>query len=305
MCTHGEKIDKPAAPDKAHGSGSVSRTRRTAGRVFTISMFFLGCRGADAVAIGPDRDLAPRVLALAGASAAMSDGAWSAMTNPAATASLPWSCEVHAAPAPFGLAELRTAGAIVTMPMGRVGGMPAGVGCAIAMTGFDLYREVGTQVIAGVLTGPLRWGVALGGNFVTIAGYGSDGVLTIDAGVQADCGAGVTVGARGRGLNGPRHGATSNVRPPPDIAVGVLWRPDTLFSVAGDATYERGGSAGWRFGMSWTPVAEVTLRAGIAGEPSRAAMGLGLRLGRLALDLAASAHPDLGWTQSVGVEFQP
>lgn len=240
-----------------------------------------------------------RAMALGGAGTALKGDAWALFQNPALVTGAATGGGAWYSPAPFGLGELAAGAACAVWQQGSVS--IAGYASAC---GFELYRESsGGAALAGSIADRVQVGITASWCALQIRGYGSDGVLAIDAGASADLGGGVTVGASVRNANQPRFGVDIRERVPLAMSVGVSVAPGEGLTVVADLRGETRMPVDLLAGIEYEPLPFLALRAGAATETGLFTCGVGVRVAGVGFDYAMSAHPDLGLTHAVSASI--
>jgi hypothetical protein len=92
-------------------------------------------------------------------------------------------------------------------------------------------------------------------------------------------------------------------RCPRDIALGLGYDVCERFTFGVEMSKEAGFPTSVATGVDARLVESISLRVGIRTYPKEFCMGLGLRLGRIGLDMSASTHMDLGVTHDAGLTY--
>ena len=93
-------------------------------------------------------------------------------------------------------------------------------------------------------------------------------------------------------------------RCPADIAVGLAYDICGKFAFGVEVSKEAGFPTSIATGVEVRLVEGIKLRSGIRTDPKEFCLGLGLGLGRIALDMSASLHLDLGLTHEAGLTYR-
>lgn len=88
---------------------------------------------------------------------------------------------------------------------------------------------------------------------------------------------------------------------PSALRAGLAYAPTERVRLAADASHDPDFGAAAHVGAEVDVVGAVTARAGVGTSPEQVGLGVGLRLGSLRADLAASRHLLLGWSPSIEV----
>lgn len=243
-----------------------------------------------------------RSVALGGATTALPADAWG-FSNPAAWAPLPGRAVSFFASQAFGLPEMRLAAAHY-VEQTKLGALAGGA----RTFGFEDFRESHFNLgfARGFSPGTSRrfyaglnlryYHLQLGGS------YGSSGALGLSMGGLVAALPNLHFGFHATNLNGP---AWSNGEAlPRTLAVGLCYAPGPGVRLLLDAFKDSAHPLSARSGLEVHPVDVLALRVGVATAPTRFTAGAGLRLGRLAADLAAERHELLGWSPAASLSLQ-
>ena len=238
-----------------------------------------------------------RIPALGGAGVGSSGDPWGILLNPACAMGAGVTClaVVHA-PATFGLRELRRSGFIL-VESGSWGSLAA----SGMKFGFDLYRELSFRASLGmVVTNGLRAGVALQYHRLAIPGYGSAGSVGTDIGLLWTPTGEVQIGFSATNVNAPVIGR-SRERLPQIIGVGAAYAPAPGLLVLCDLVKDIRFPPELRFGIEYSPLEQLALRAGAGRDPSTFGGGIGITVAPLILDYSVVRHEALGFTHRIGL----
>lgn len=229
----------------------------------------------------------------------LGEEAWGT-ANPAAWSTLPRRTFGLGGGAAFGMTTLRHGAVVAALPL-----RPATVAVAAHTFGFSAYRETrlrvgGARALRLGTTRRLHVGLAASYVHVAAEGYGSAGAVGLSLGTRVAVVPGLYLAAHARNLNAP---ALRGREPLPQaLAVGLaLERPGIL--VTADVYDDVRFPLSVRAGVEAAPVPAVALRVGVASAPARVGLGVGLRTGRLATDVAATRHGVLGWSPSLALSI--
>lgn len=268
----------------------MPRSTARAAALLALSLFALPVSAQTSMEAGA------RAAALGGAATALEGNAWG-QANPATWATLPGRAVSFLATEAFGLEALRLGGAQYVEPT-RLGAFAADV----RAFGFEQYRETyaGLGYARSFAFDSVR-ALAVGVNAqyarVAIEGFGGAGAAAVSAGWLARVRPDVVVGFHATNLN--RAAWAGGEALPRTFALGLAYQPLPAFQVLLDVYKDLDFPASIRGGLEVLPVPVLALRAGVATEPVRFTAGAGLRLGRIAADVAAERHEALGWTPGV------
>ncbi len=267
--------------------------------LFALLIFVVSAaQGQEAERVGVQTVTAVGARAAARAGAGVADDAagWASL-NPAVLAALSAPRLQLYGDQGFGLAELRTGALQLAYPWGRTG-----VAVGAQTLGFDAFRTSNLTLGAGRAFAlgtqrSVQVGLAAVLHHAQIAGYGSGTGVALDAGVQVEVGPGLWMGAAGRNLAAARLAGLEPL--PQTFAAGLCYRPDARVAVVADVVKDTRFPLSARGGLEIRPATPLALRVGAATAPTVFSAGVGLRLGTLAADLAATRHDVLGWTPAV------
>jgi hypothetical protein len=231
-----------------------------------------------------------RTAGLGGVSTALRGEAWCAVVNPALGKTVPGvRLALDAAPAPFGLVELASAGIAVNADLGTVAAT-----LSATRTGGELYRETLFSAGASVPVGP-RGIIGVSGEMrhVRIRSYGSATSFALTLGacfLPADQ---ICIGAAVSHAAATRLGA-SGERPEPTVQLGLSGGPLEGFTFGAEIWKTARIPAELHAGVECALTAVLRVRGGISQEPPGLTFGAGVLAGPLGLDYAAVFHPLLG-----------
>jgi hypothetical protein len=239
-----------------------------------------------------------RTAAMGGVGVAIS-GAWSAMGNPAGLLEQGERVVSFSyAPTPFGLDELSRGALSFVQPM------PFGTFALSAERyGFALYRETTFGLaFSNQVSRSVGVGLAVNYHSLSITGYGSAGMVGVNAGVLVALSDEIRWGVATTNLNSPAIGAARE-RLPQTYSTGLSYTPISNVTVAVDVVKDIRYPAMLKFGVEYTILDMVNLRGGTATEPSVMHAGLGVRYSFMSFDYAFVHHGELGTTHLMSVSI--
>jgi hypothetical protein len=202
----------------------------------------------------------------------------------------------------FSLKELSTKGVALAMPVG-------GTGAVGINAGYFGYKNFNEQT-AG-LTYARRFGDRIGAGVkliyhsVTIGEeYGTRSLFTADVGIQARVARNLWLGTH---IYNPVQAdlVKETGEPLPSVfslGAGYIFSEKLKIEVLSEKwTSEK---ALFRAGIEYHPVKYFWLRAGIASQPLASSFGFGVDLSTFQLDVAASFHPQLGFTPNISLSYR-
>ncbi len=203
---------------------------------------------------------------------------------------------VAAAEQRFLMAELQSVAVGAALPT-RSGAF----GLMVQSFGFEEFRQ---QKIGLSYARKLWNALSIGAQFdyfqTRIPEYGSRGVLTFEAGLQANISKDILIGAH---IFSPAQVELAEGENLPSILrLGIAWQVSEQLIVLSEVEKHLDVPLRWKSGLSYQPVKSVTLRAGYATEPSMLFFGVGFAFGNgLQADMAGSFHQNLGFSPSAGM----
>ncbi len=213
-------------------------------------------------------------------------------TVPSAGAVLQWT------PSRFGLTELGDASAAWAQPFGAVTAR-----LSVQHSGFDAYHELRTEAAAAGQVAPrLLLGAAAAMQHVSMARYGGGAAWGMDIGALLEFAPGLCCAAVAE--NVLQLPFAEDERMPVRLRMGMGWDAGAL-RIAADLEKESRHALMVRLGVEYVFEHCFFLRAGVGTAPGEGAGGFGVRAGCWDIGYAVAVHPDLGWTHTVGIGFQP
>jgi hypothetical protein len=236
-----------------------------------------------------------------GSTGVLGSGPGSAFFNPASVAGSEGTVASAAGRLPFTLADLKTAGADVSIPVS--GSWRASAGARFF--GFSDYSEqVGYATLAGRLTGEMSFGiqpvfarVSIGDG---VSDYGSASAVSVNAGFQVEIYDRWQVAAAVRNPFESRIGE-SGERMQRRLDVGVGYQPSAGMTsrLALSRDYR-----GMRVlaGQS-LPLGPLTLMAGVKSDPASITAGFAVLVSGVRFEYAVETHPALDPSHSAGASY--
>lgn len=216
--------------------------------------------------------------------------------NQAGLASLPKFAIAASAQRAFLLSELQsvTIGAAMPTRSGTFGLVAKSFG----------YEEFKQQKIGLSYARKLWEALSVGAQFdyfnTRIPEYGSRGIFTFEAGVQAQVSKTLRAGAH---VFSPAQVELADGEVLPTIfRLGIAWQVSEKLLVTSELEKDLDYKLRWKNGLSYQPVQAVYIRSGFANEPSMLFFGLGFAFGNgFQADMAGSFHQTLGFSPSAGL----
>jgi hypothetical protein len=241
-----------------------------------------------------------RPVALANAFVAIGKSPWSTFYNPAGLASARTvEGSVFLVPEQFGLKELRSVSAAAIVPLGV-----ATAGFAVGRFGFELFQETTVAIGAGTY---IDEGIAVGGTFnlvrISFERYGSTTTPAFDVGALVDVADGLHLGFQWKNVTAATvGGAGETLAQSQDVGmcyefseasrIAIELEKDIRFPFSIKAGYEQ-----WFLQM-------LSLRFGVASNPDKFSLGLGVSFAGLEFSYAGYSHAQLGWTHQIELSFK-
>lgn len=248
----------------------------------------------------PSTEGGARAAALGGAATALSHEP-TGYANAAGWATFTGRAVSFFASEAFGLAALRLAAAAYVEPT-ALGTVALGA----RTFGFDDYRE--THFHAGFARGfrlgttrRFYLGFSLRYQRVAIPGYGHAGAVALGLGGLVQVYPSVQVGVQATNLHQPKLAGREAL--PRTLALGLAYRPGAQVLIVLDAYKDVRFPLSVRAGVEVHPVPALAVRAGATSAPARFTAGVGLRLGKLAADVAGERHEALGWSPALSLSL--
>lgn len=259
----------------------------------SLLLLFGGLIGVARTAPAQSLEGGARAVALGSAATALHDDVWG-HGNPAVWAVREGRAVSFFASEAFGLSELRL-GAVQLVEPTRFGAFALGA----RTFGFDGFRESHLDLgyARGFSLGTSRTiyaGVRLRYYQVSIEKYGSRGTVGLSVGWLASVLPNVYAGFQATNLNAPKLAGREEFER--TLSFGLSYLPDPRFRLLADAVKDVRFPLSLRAGLEVMPVQALALRAGVTTEPTRFTTGVGVRVSRLAADVAAERHEVLGWS---------
>lgn len=242
-----------------------------------------------------------RAAALGGAATALSADVWG-HGNPASWSTLPGRAISFFATEAFGLSELRLGAAQYAEPT-RFGTFSLGA----RIFGFEDYRE--TRFLAGYARGfslgtarRIHAGIRLRFHQVSIPEYGQASALGLALGGLVNILPNLDLGFQATNFHNPKLAGDDALDR--SLSLGLAYSPAEQLLIVADAFQDTDFPLSFRGGVEVQAVSALVLRAGFTTEPKRFTAGAGLRMGKLAADVAGENHEVLGWSPAISFGVQ-
>ncbi|MDQ3193176.1 MAG: hypothetical protein M3Q58_16450 [Bacteroidota bacterium] len=246
-----------------------------------------------------NNQLGARSAAMGNSSVAISD-LWSVHHNQAGLAGLDKMQAGIYYENRFLIPELSLKGLALAMPVKN------GVfGLSVSQFGFALYNEskvglsyaqkLGEKVSAGVQLDYLNTFIA--------EGYGNKGMITGEAGVQAELAPGLTIGAHIFNPFRVKLATHNNERIPTIMRLGLNYEISNKVLICAETLKDTDHKPVFRAGLEYNVIEQLYLRAGISSNPGMHTFGFGLNLKHFKIDFASSIHSVLGYSPMVSINY--
>ncbi len=244
--------------------------------------------------------LGARSAALAGASVTLSD-LWSAQNNQAGLANLD-TIEVGVyAERKFLLPQLGYNAFAGAIPI--KGGT---FGLTYTRFGYSKYNEnkiglafakkLGEHISAGVQLNYLS-------KFIG-DGYGKNGTIAAEFGIQAKLVKGLTAGAHVFNPTRAKSADYNKEKIPTIIKVGLQYAFSESVFWAVETEKDINYKPQFKTGIEYRIVPQFYIRGGISTQPTMSAFGFGMHLKKIKLDVAANYHQQLGFTPQLSFSYK-
>lgn len=171
--------------------------------------------------------------------------------------------------------------------------------------GYDLYSENLIGVAYAMEFGEgLRAGIQL--DYVDVQlgeGYGSTSGVTAEFGVQARLTENLWFGAHVYNPNRMEIGGPYEEKAPTRFRVGANYTFSDKFLMSAEVVKDIDYDEQVRIGMEYMPNEVLYIRGGISTDPSQNSAGIGIHLGRLDIDMAATFRSKLGPSPQFGLTY--
>lgn len=262
-----------------------------------VMPFFILLLLCDSICFGQIRPGA-RQIALAHADVASQKNVFALFNNPASLTDLNFiQAGIFYSPAPYGLSELSTAFAAVSIPAWS-GTTAAG----FSVYGFELYRE--SSISAGYSNKVLEnfsAGITAVYRNVSIKNYGSANAFILNAGFSAAVSGAISFGMFALNVTRSSIGSEGNQIPTVFCLGGTYLAGD--FNINAAVEKEISSDPAFLFGAEIKPLEFIELRLGVRTFPSNFSAGIGIEYARFQFEYAVYTHTDLGLTHQAGLIF--
>lgn len=187
--------------------------------------------------------------------------------------------------------------------------LPVGKGC-FAVNGHSFGSTLYTERQFGFayamrLNEGLRVGVQLDYLDLRLGeGYGSTSTVTAELGLQARLTERLWIGAHLYNPNRATLGGPYDEKVPTELRAGLGYMFNDRVTMTAEAAKDIDRDERYHVGIEYRPADVLFLRTGVSTGPVQAHFGMGLRMGRVDLDLAVAVRSQLGATPMVDLNYR-
>jgi len=236
-------------------------------------------------------------ISLSHSDIALANDVFALFSNPSGLSQLIWrEIGIYYSPAPFGLSELANGYVAYIEPFSfgsvAIGGMTYG---------FELYRE--SRISLGYsysYDNKFFAGATINYHSFSIQKYGSAGVIYFNLGGLAY----ITDDIRwGFAILNVNRGTLANEDDQIPMVFSTGFSYDIIYTFTLNLALEKDirYKPSVKLGIDYDIIQYISLRAGVANEPSTFSAGVGINYSIFSLDYALFKHPDLGLTHQAGI----
>lgn len=262
-------------------------------------MGFLCCFSMQFNAFSQDINQGPRFTSLGNMGVALQD-IWSLQSNQAGLAAIEQPTAAIAYQSNYLDTDISTQTALFAYPHKR-----NIFGISVQNYGVSAYSEQRIGLCYSKRFGSTLF-AAINANLhqLSISQYGSAHTYSIEAGLQYKIGKQLLIGTH---ISNPGKNAFNdnvNASVPTDIQLGAsYWFSDKVL-LNGGLIKSLSTITDARFGLEYKPGESVALRGGINANPFRQFAGFGCKYKGLHIDVAASSHPNLGYSPQLALGYE-
>jgi hypothetical protein len=273
-------------------------------RLFLFSFFILQLLAFN-LSAADNYPVGARSAGVADASVTYSD-VWSAFNNQAGVADLKSVAAGTYYENKFLLPDLGLASFVLALPVNKTGVF------ALSATQFGntLYSEqkaglafakqLGEKVSAGVQLDYLSTHIATGSDGYI---YGSTSAFTVEGGIIAEPIEGLKIGLHIFNPSRSQLAEYDDERVPTIMKFGASYKFSEKVLLSSEVEKDVDQNNIFKTGVEYHVVEQVYLRAGIASNPSLSSFGFGFKMNQLQIDVAASYHQVLGFSQQISLVY--
>lgn len=241
-----------------------------------------------------------RSAALGNSLVAMRGNEWSVFSNPALLSTISSrTLALSYVPQPYDLKELGRAALSYVEPSG------IGSFCVSASRfGFSLYNETSASLsFASRIADLIIGGITARYYALSITHYGTASTFGIDIGFLLDLSDNVHWGFAAFNINAPTIGL-SKEKLPQIFSTGIAFHPTVDAMLTANILKDVRYSVEFRFGVEYTLVDIIALRAGTTSDPNTLNAGIGVSYLFANVDYAFSSHPELGMSHQISLSLR-
>jgi hypothetical protein len=134
-------------------------------------------------------------------------------------------------------------------------------------------------------------------------GYGSQGAVAAEFGVQAQLVENLWIGAHIYNVNRAKIGDFNNERIPTIFRLGLSYTFSEKLFLAIETEKDIDFLATYKAGLEYVIIPELALRVGVSTKPTTMYAGIGIDLGRFKIDIASTFHQVLGASPEIGLVY--
>ncbi len=244
--------------------------------------------------------LGTKAIGMANAFVAVSDNCWAINYNPGGLTNVTaFQCSAFTVPEQFGLQELKTTALAIAAPLPF-----ATIGIKAEKFGFDLYSESEFGLaLAKEANGNISAGLSCQYYRLDIARYGTAGSFITDGGLIAHVLERVDIGFCVHNVTDATLGRTGE-KLPQVFNLGACWSQLHGIQISIEMEKDIRFPANIKMGIEQIVFDVIAIRAGVANNPDKYALGIAARYSFFEFGYAGYSHPDLGWTHQIELSFK-
>jgi hypothetical protein len=267
---------------------------------------FLSLISFPAFAGGEQQPIGARRLSLGNAYTAVKGDYWAMYANPAGLVGMKEMKAGVFVERRFLLNQLNHGAAGFAMPFKE----RHAAGIQFSGFGFGDYSDANVALAyAGQVIEQLSLGVRVNYKRTSIANYGAQGALVIDAGLNALLAKGLTVGFSVSNTNQARLKKDIDEQIPDEqipttLDFGLAYQASDKVLVVLDLQKQVNFAYSFRGGVEYAILPILTARVGVSTAPVTMNAGLGLKIKQLELDISNSYHELIGYTPALSLSYK-
>ena len=236
-----------------------------------------------------------KAIGMASAFVAVSDNFWAMEYNPAGLARIDkYGFSFFVVPEQFGLSELRTYAGVMTIPLSYIKSA-----FKMERFGFEYFHETVLGIaLAGSIDHNVFIGLGINVNQLQIHNYGTTNYYSLDGGLLVEVLDNINFGCA---INNFYQSRKVNLlgQSPLLIAIGLCWIPILNTQLSLEMEKDIRFPISLKVGIEQKIMDVLSLRLGVADNPSKYAAGLGIKYMIFEFGYAGYSHIDLGWTHQI------